>query len=139
VKGVMVRKIRFTIFALLIVLVMAVFVPTVDAYSIVAWGFDGGGQVSNTPIGNDFVDIAGGEGHSLALKSDGSLVAWGFDGGGQVSNTPTGTDFVDIAGGEQHSLALEDTTPIPEPSTLILFGIGILGVIGVVLRRKRCS
>jgi len=100
VKGVMVRKIRFTIFALLIVLVMAVFVPTVDAYSIVAWGFDGGGQVSNTPIGNDFVDIAG---------------------------------------GEQHSLALEDTTPIPEPSTLILFGIGILGVIGVVLRRKRCS
>lgn len=64
----MVRKIRLTIFSLLIMLVMAMFVPTVDAYSIVAWGDDGGGQVSNTPSGNDFVDIAGGEYHNLALE-----------------------------------------------------------------------
>ena len=68
-----------------------------------------------------------------------SIVAWGNDTSGQVSNTPSGNDFVDIAGGGMHSLALEDTTPIPEPSTLILFGIGILGGIGVVLRRKRRS
>jgi len=36
----MFRKISFTIFPILIVLVMAMFVPTVDACSIVSWGYD---------------------------------------------------------------------------------------------------
>ncbi|HJM39402.1 MAG TPA: RCC1 domain-containing protein, partial [Planctomycetota bacterium] len=73
---------------------------------IVSWGYDGSGQVSNTPPGNDFVSIAGGEYHSLALKTDGSIVSWGRDSDGQVSNTPSGTGFVSLAGGYCHSLAL---------------------------------
>ncbi|MDP6129788.1 MAG: hypothetical protein QGH77_09295, partial [Planctomycetota bacterium] len=55
---------------------------------IVSWGRDSDGQVSNTPPGNDFVSIAGGGNHSLALKTDGSIVSWGRDSSGQVSNTP---------------------------------------------------
>ncbi|MBK5191569.1 MAG: hypothetical protein JJE19_08800, partial [Methanosarcinales archaeon] len=31
--------------------------------------------------------IAGGQHHSLALKSDGSIVSWGDDGQNQVSGT----------------------------------------------------
>jgi alpha-tubulin suppressor-like RCC1 family protein len=74
--------------------------------SITAWGSDSSGQVSNTPSGLDFVQIAGGEQHSLALHSNGSIVSWGFDQYGQVSNTPPGTDFIQVASGAHHSLAL---------------------------------
>jgi alpha-tubulin suppressor-like RCC1 family protein len=59
----------------------------------------------NVPLGNDFVDIAAGYGHSLALRSDGSLAAWGYNNWGQC-NVPAGNDFVDIACGVYHSLAL---------------------------------
>jgi alpha-tubulin suppressor-like RCC1 family protein len=45
--------------------------------SIVAWGLDRNGQVSDTPDANDFTAIAAGSEHSLALKSDGSIVGWG--------------------------------------------------------------
>ena len=43
---------------------------------IVAWGHNDHGQC-DVPVGNDFVEIAAGWSHNLALKSDGSLVAWG--------------------------------------------------------------
>ena len=73
---------------------------------IVAWGDDGSGQVSDTPAGDDFVAIAAGGFHGLALRADGSIVAWGDDGYGQVSDTPAGDDFVAVAGGAYWSLAL---------------------------------
>ncbi len=75
--------------------------------TIVSWGSDNQGQVSNPPPGNDFVSIAGGGNHSLALKTDGSIVSWGSDSYGQVSNTLPGNDFVSITGGGYHSLALK--------------------------------
>ncbi len=74
--------------------------------SLAAWGYDGNGQVSGIPSGNDYVAVAGGEYHSLALKSDGSLEAWGGDYNQQVSNTPTTGTFTAIAAGFQHNLAL---------------------------------
>ena len=58
-------------------------------------------------MGNDFITIAAGHGHSLTLKSDGSLAAWGFDDYGQVSDTPTSNDFVAISAGDYHSVALK--------------------------------
>ena len=50
------------------------------------------------PAGNDFVAIAAGSVHSLALKSDGSLVGWGYNCYGQT-NVPAGNDFVAISAG----------------------------------------
>src|SRR5262249_30056301 len=57
--------------------------------------------------------IAGGESHSLALKSDGTVVAWGWNYYGQTS-VPAGLSGVSaIAADGEHSLALvpADTTP----------------------------
>jgi len=75
--------------------------------SIASWGYDGAGQVSNTPTGNDFVQVAGGGYHSLALKSDGSIVSWGSDIYRQLSRTPAGSHFGQVAGGGYHSIALD--------------------------------
>ncbi len=47
--------------------------------SVVSWGYDGYGQVSNTPPGTGFVQVAGGRHHSLALHQDGSIASWGWD------------------------------------------------------------
>ena len=74
---------------------------------IVSWGSDNYGQVSNTPIGTSFVQVAGGETHSLALKVDGSIVSWGNDLYGQVSNTPLTAGFASIAAGDLHSIAVQ--------------------------------
>jgi hypothetical protein len=81
-------------------------------YEIVAWAeSDAGdewGQVSDVPEGSDFVDVAAGKWHCLALRSDGSVEAWGRkDTYGEVSGKPTGNDFIAIAAGLYHSLALK--------------------------------
>jgi N6-adenosine-specific RNA methylase IME4 len=72
-----------------------------------SWGSDWYGEVSNTPITNDFTQVATGSQHSVALKADGSLVSWGYNADGQVSNTPTTNDFIQVVGGGGHSLALK--------------------------------
>ena len=74
--------------------------------SLVAWGFDGTGQVSGTPTGSDFVAVAAGTYHNVALRSDGSLVSWGHDAAGQVSGTPAGSGFAAVAAGYWHSVAV---------------------------------
>jgi hypothetical protein len=73
----------------------------------VSWGDDGNGQVSNTPTDDNFIQVACGGGHMIALKSDGTLVSWGSDGYSLVSDTPTDNDFVQVACGAYHSLALK--------------------------------
>lgn len=66
-----------------------------------AWGWNEDGQC-DVPAGDNFVDIAAGLYHSVALRGDGSLVGWGrYDG------VPRGNDFVDIAAGEKHSVMLK--------------------------------
>ena len=99
------RKVKNAV-VISIVLLHAIAVPG-WAGSLVAWGLDDSGQVSNTPVGNDFVAVAAGLRYSVVLKSDGSLVAWGLDGDGQVSLTPAGNDFAAVAAGEDHSVALK--------------------------------
>jgi len=80
-------------------------VESAFAGQIVAWGNNTYGQC-NAPSGNDFVAIAAGEYHSLALKSDGSLVAWGLNKYSQC-DVPAGNNFTAIACGGYHSLALK--------------------------------
>ncbi|MFT5287562.1 MAG: hypothetical protein ACI8TQ_003750, partial [Planctomycetota bacterium] len=74
--------------------------------SITSWGSDAFGQVSNTPTGMLFSEVAAGTNHSLALRNDGSLSSWGADDFGVVTNTPSGNDFIGIAAGGFHSVAL---------------------------------
>ena len=74
----------------------------VFAGSLVAWGNNDDGQ-GNAPDGNDFVAIAAGGEHSLALKLDGSLAAWGNNDYGQL-DVPEGNDFAAIAGREVRRL-----------------------------------
>jgi formylglycine-generating enzyme required for sulfatase activity len=57
-------------------------------------------------VGNDFVAIAAGFSHNLALKSDGSIVGWGHN-EFLKALPPDGNDFVAIAAGFSHSLALK--------------------------------
>jgi len=64
---------------------------------------------ANVPAGlsNVVAVAAGGWGHSLALKSDGTVVAWGYSGDGQT-NVPSGlSNVVAIAAGLNDSLALK--------------------------------
>ncbi|MEP4077943.1 putative Ig domain-containing protein [Haloferula sp.] len=75
---------------------------------LLAWGLNDDGQ-STIPGGlSDVVEVASGDGHNLALRSDGTVSAWGANNLGQT-NVPGGLiGVVGIAAGGSHSLALKD-------------------------------
>ena len=60
---------------------------------------------------NDFVEVACGRRHNLALKQDGTLVGWS---GFPTGETPDGNDYVAIAAGYLYSLALKKDGSIVE-------------------------
>ena len=82
---------------------------------VIAWG---AGTITNTADGHDYgqsiippnltnvVQVAGGEWHSLALKTDGTIQGWGDDTFGQTYFVGH-SNFVAIACGALHSLALQ--------------------------------
>lgn len=75
--------------------------------SIVAWGFNGSGQV-NPPFPNaGFVAVAAGAEHSLGLRLEGSVAAWGSNTLGQSDVPLPNTSFVAVAAGYAHSLGLK--------------------------------
>lgn len=115
--------------------------PATTPGTLVAWGSNGWRQLDGIPAGSDFVAVAGGEFHSVALRSNGTLVSWGRDDVGQVSQTPAGSDFVAIASGGLHNLALRSNGTIvsfpgavspPEGSDFIAVAAG--GTHGLALR-----
>jgi len=55
----------------------------------------------------DVVAIAAGDGHALALKSDGTVLGWGDNRFGQASPPPGLSDVIAIAAGQWNSLALK--------------------------------
>jgi alpha-tubulin suppressor-like RCC1 family protein len=97
-----------------------------------AWGLNSDGELGNgtvtpysglsTPVQaanlSNVVSVAGGDQHSLAVRSDGTVWAWGNNGWGQLGNgtytrslTPTQvsglTNVTAIAAGSLHNLALK--------------------------------
>jgi hypothetical protein len=84
--------------------------PTIPALTdavpgrLQAWGANRFGQC-NVPAGDDFVAVAAGHFHVLALKADGTLLAWGSNTQRQC-NVPIDNRFVAIAAGFSHSLGL---------------------------------
>ena len=86
------RTLRLISVVLLLVFFVLVVTGFANAASLAAWGQ---GEI---PAGNDFVDIAAGYNHSLAIRSGGSLVAWGDNGDGQC-DVPDGNNFETVAAG----------------------------------------
>jgi len=69
--------------------------------------------MAKPPAGSDFIAIAAGREHSLAVKSDGSVVGWGRNDYGQAT-APAGNNFIAIAAGSDFSLpiAVVNTPPV---------------------------
>jgi hypothetical protein len=97
---------------------------------LVAWGNNLYGQCNVPILANDYVAVAAGDAHSLALLADGTVVAWGSNAFGQCDVLPSSAGYVAIAAGNWHSLALEASGTIlawgnddfgqctvPEPNT----------------------
>lgn len=80
-------------------------VLTVAYPNLVAWGDNSYGQCNIPLSATNVIDIAaGGAGHTLALRADGTVVGWGSDG---VGNPPaSATNVVAVACGWVHNLAL---------------------------------
>jgi alpha-tubulin suppressor-like RCC1 family protein len=74
--------------------------------SLCCWGDKTLGG-ANVAAGDDFVAIAAGGNHCLALKSDGSIVCWGMNMFGQCNVPSPNTGFVAVAAAGAHSLGLK--------------------------------
>ena len=73
---------------------------------VAAWGKNASNQC-NVPIGlSNVVAVAGGFGHSLALRNDGTVVAWGENDAGQGSVPPDIAGVTMIAAGWNHNVVL---------------------------------
>ncbi len=89
--------------------------------SVVAWGYIDACDCDGCPCPNepdecqcdtpepnaDFVAIAAGWAHSLALRLDGSIAAWGSNYSDKLNVPSPNADFVAIAAGDYHSLGLK--------------------------------
>jgi hypothetical protein len=78
------------------------FSPWMAQSPILSWGSNSSGQV-NIQSGS-FTAVAGGNTHSLAIRTDGSILGWGSNTSGQI-NVPSGK-FSTVAAGALHSLAI---------------------------------
>lgn len=77
---------------------------SLQAGEVRAWGLNRDGQVTEIPAGSDYVAVAAGDAHGLALRSDGAVVAWGRNEDGQCE-VPPGT-YQAIGAGADFSLAI---------------------------------
>ncbi len=116
--------------------------------TLLSWGSDENGELGNDPAlakqptpvvvrgSSGIIAMAGGRGHSIALKSDGTMLAWGNDQYGQLGDdtaldsqaTPKAVavaeGVVAIAAGNRHSLALKQN------GTMLAWGADLNGELG---------
>jgi hypothetical protein len=95
-----------------------------------AWGWNIYGQTDVPWPSDDFMEIAAGESHSLALDSSGTIWSWGSNMYGQCSVPEPNSGFISFSGGGGHSLGvkadgsmwawgdnLRGQCDVPEPAT----------------------
>jgi len=129
---------RYALILMLLVICSTMLVmPVLAAGTIVSWG----DNIGTPPAGNNYVAIAAGGFHSLALKNDGSIVGWGLNSNGQAT-PPAGNNYVAIAAGNFYSLALTHATGgegvnAPEFPSTILPATMIIGFLGAILYIKK--
>jgi len=76
------------------------------AARLAAWGDNTGGQI-DVPAGlSNIVAAAGGDLHTIALRTNGKLAAWGSNSDGQTNIPPHLPSIVSIAAGASHNLAI---------------------------------
>ncbi|RME43864.1 MAG: PEP-CTERM sorting domain-containing protein [Deltaproteobacteria bacterium] len=71
-----------------------------------------------------------------------SFVAPGIPGGDitvslQFAGTPSMAEIIATPGQSKNTTYSGSVTPLPEPGTLLLFGSGLLGTVGLIRRRQR--
>lgn len=76
--------------------------------NVFAWGLNSSGQTNVPPTLTDAIAVAAGEGHTLALRANGTVVAWGLNNEGQTNVPANLTGVVAIAAGGNHSLAVKN-------------------------------
>ncbi|MDD1720126.1 MAG: hypothetical protein LUQ25_08715, partial [Methanoregulaceae archaeon] len=96
-------RVFLTVLLLIVLIASAV---AVEPGMIVAWGSNEYGQCDVPGPNQDFIAIAGGMWHSLALRADGSVVAWGGNTSGQCDVPGQDETYTAVAAGAFHSLAL---------------------------------
>jgi hypothetical protein len=80
------------------------FLALKDDKSIVGFGADNYGQISNMPTSNDVIAISAGWGWAMAIHEDQTVSLWGNNDGGQL-NAPAGlSSVVEIDAGEFHTV-----------------------------------
>jgi hypothetical protein len=83
----------------------------------VAWGDNTQYQCGVSPGLTNAVAVAGGGGHSVALRADGTVAAWGADWSGQCDVPPTLTPVVGVAAAAYDTVVLLATN-MPPPRLL---------------------
>ncbi len=107
-----------------------------DAQETVSFNFDGGSWSSAQAVGGNALIGDAFSFFSLAnLLSDG-LITVGV--GGQSGDFKFDKSFLTVRGDQSTGGVRVPPTSVPEPGTLMLFGLGLLGV-GLGARRKRAT
>ena len=99
---------------------------------VYSWGANFSGELGNNSTTNSWVpvavntsgvlsgkivtSIAAGNGHSLALTSDGMVISWGFNSSGQLGNNDTVDSWVPVAVNTTGALAGKTVTSIAASS-----------------------
>ena len=100
-----IRKTAFT--AALVIGCAAAQLSQAQGGMLHTWGNNDYGQLTNTPVGNDFISVSSQGAYAVAVRKNGTLASWGYNANGQVSNTPAGGGFVAAWAGYGMSTALK--------------------------------